>query len=476
MKPSLSALRNSFTGLLASFILMMFAASCGDFKKTNVVAPPSTGGKVDFTRYVSLGNSLVAGYENGALYESAQKYSYPNLIAQEAGVAMGKTVVFNQPLIADPGVGSLNGVTIGHLQIVSLSSSSPDIEPILPPASGVPINALTVQQPYNNLGVPGAFLSDMMDTTSITNPANPFFAAVLRTPALGKSCLQQSLFPLLPPTFITVEIGDNDILGWVTYGGTSVPYTLPQDFDTKYTTLMNTLLAAAPNAKFAIANIPDVTVVPYVTTISRLIVAPDGQPIVVGGKHVPLFVQRHDANGNLYVGQADTVHDFILLSAADSMRAFAGTSPAHPLLDPFVLDSFEVAEARQIIAQYNNTIKQIADAHQDRIALVDVNSLLTNIAQHGYISDGVVLTSAFIEGGLFGLDGIHPTAQGYGVVANEFIRSINARFGSNIPSVVISLLPSTVVLAKSSLQPDVLPNISYADLKPVLQLFDCRLR
>ena len=39
------------------------------------------------------------------------------------------------------------------------------------------------------------------------------------------------------------------------------------------------------------------------------------------------------------------------------------------------------------------------------------------------------LTSAFLSGGLFGFDGIHPTDLGYALVANEWIRLINSRGG-----------------------------------------------
>ncbi len=463
------------TNVLLIALITLLVMSCGDFKKTNVVAPPTTGGKVDFTRYVSIGNSLVAGYENGALYESAQAYSYPNQIAQQASLAMGKTVVFNQPLISDPGVGSLDGATIGHLEITNLSTNPPTIKPTAP-ASGIPINATTVTVPYNNLGVPGAILSDMMDTTSISNAGNPFFAAILRDPRLGKSCVQQALFPLAPPTFITVEIGDNDILGYATQGGT-VPYNPPALFELEFTALMDTLLADAPNAKFAIANIPDVTAIPFVTTV------PDSFPNPATGKNVGAFiVQRHHTDPNtLYVEQIHAKTDYILLTAIDSLTKEVGVpsgppfnGTGRPLPDMFVLDSLEVATARSVIAQYNDFIKGIADAHPDRIALVDVHSLLSNIAQYGYVTDGLVFTSAFIQGGLFGLDGVHPTAQGYGIVANEFIRSINAKFGSNIPLVSISNIPGTIVLAKNSAQSNILPNISYKDLKPLLQLFDRR--
>lgn len=469
MRPKFSGLKDRLTGLTTLIVLTIVLSSCGDFKKTSVVSPPSTEGKVDFTRYVSLGNSLVAGFENGALYQSAQKYSYPNLIAQEAGTAMGATVVFNQPLISDPGFGILDNTPVGRLQIVNLSTNPPTIMPTAS-ASPVPINATTVLQPYNNLGVPGAILSDMMDATSLTNP-NPFFGIVLRSPAFGNSCVQQAL--ALHPTFVTVEIGDNDILGYATEGGT-VAYNPPQYFAAEYTALIDTLLADAPTAKFAIANIPDVTTIPFVTTV------PDSFANPLTGKNVgPYIVIRHHADGTAYADFINAKSDYILLTAIDSLKALVGVpaqvgGTGRPLPDQFVLDSFEVATARSVVSQYNQTIAAIAAAHPDRIALVDVNALLSTIAQRGYVSDGVVLSSAFIQGGLFGLDGIHPTAQGYGVVANQFIKSINARFGSNIPTVAISLLPGSIVLAKSSMQPNVLPKISFTDLKPMLQLFDRR--
>jgi len=451
-------------GSVAIVILVMTFASCGDFKKTNVIAPPSTGGKVDFTRYVSLGNSLVAGYENGALYESAQQYSYPNLIAQQASLAMGTTVVFNQPLISDPGFGILGTTPVGHLQIVDLSTNPPKIAPTAA-ASPIPINALTVPQPYNNLGVPGAILSDMMDTTSLSNP-NPFFGIVLRSAAFGKSCVQQAL--VLHPTFVTVEVGDNDVLGYVEIG--AAPLVNP-NFSTDYTGLMDALLADAPNAKFAIANIPDVTTIPFVTTL------PDSFSNPATGQNIgPFIVERHHADGTLHVEPINAKTDYILLTAIDSLEVEVGVPSAYggtgrPLPDQFVLDSFEVATARAITGQYNGVIQGIANSHADRIALVDVNSFLNNTAQHGYVTDGIVFTSAFIQGGLFGLDGIHPTAQGYAILANEFIQSINARFGSSIPLVEVSSIPGTIVLANYAKQSNVLPDISYTDLKPVLQLF-----
>ncbi len=453
MKPGFFKSRNGLTTLFTLIVFAMAVSSCGDFKKSNVATPPSTEGKVDFTRFVSLGNSLVAGYESGALYQSAQVYSYPNQIAQQAAVAMGKAVDFEQPLISDPGIG-------GRLKILNFSG------PVIgaDPSSGLPLN-LNLNRPYNNLGVPGAILSDMMDTTSLSNP-NPFFGIVLRSAALGKSCVQQAL--VLHPTFVTMEIGDNDILGYATSGGTT-PYNPVQNFESQYTALIDTLLADAPTAKFAIANIPDVTAIPFVTTV------PDSFPNSTTGKNIaPFLVERHHADGTLHVESINAKTDYILLTAIDSLNAKVGVpvpfGTGRPLPDQFVLDSLEVATAQGIIDQYNNIIKSIADSHQDRIALVDIHALLTSVAHHGYVADGIVFTSSFIQGGLFGLDGVHPTAQGYGIVANQFIQAINGRFGSNIPLVSISSLPGSIVLELTPSANVVLPRIHYSDLKPMLDL------
>ena len=45
------------------------------------------------------------------------------------------------------------------------------------------------------------------------------------------------------------------------------------------------------------------------------------------------------------------------------------------------------------------------------------------------------ITSTYATGGGFSLDGVHPTARGYAVIANDIIEVINNGFGANIPPV-----------------------------------------
>ena len=42
-------------------------------------------------------------------------------------------------------------------------------------------------------------------------------------------------------------------------------------------------------------------------------------------------------------------------------------------------------------------------------------------------------TDRFITGGLFSLDGIHPTDLGHAIIANVMIEAVNRKFGSNVP-------------------------------------------
>jgi len=70
----------------------------------------------------------------------------------------------------------------------------------------------------------------------------------------------------------------------------------------------------------------------------------------------------------------------------------------------------------------------------------EFNNLVT-----GIINDGVTLNSEFITGNAFSLDGIHGTSMGYAHAANIFIRSINAKFGSNLPIVSLTGYPANTL-------------------------------
>lgn len=98
--------------------------------------------------------------------------------------------------------------------------------------------------------------------------------------------------------------------------------------------------------------------------------------------------------------------------------------------DGDALDSDELAEIKSATDAYNATIAAVANANEN-VALVDLNSLLGKASTTGISSGDFTLTTDLVTGGAVGLDGIHLTARGYALMANEFLKVIDNTFGSN---------------------------------------------
>ena len=366
-------------------------------------------GSANFSKYVALGDSLTAGFSSGSINRTYQVNSYPALIYRQA---TGMTTGFEQPLVSEPGLP-------GILRLVSLRPLS--IAPT--PGTGQPTN-LNLPRPYDNLAVPGAKLHDLLTKTESTSASDPTDLVLRR---LGFTQLQQGLS--LKPTFVTLWIGNNDVLGAATSGIAigGVTLTPVDQFQADYTAVVNAI--ASTNAKMALANIPDVTSIPFVTTLSRFIVNPaTNQPVLVNGQPVPLI----GPNGPLQAG------DFVLLTATAELAQGRGIPTAlggsgQPLSDTSVLSAAEAATIHDYIVAYNQII---AKAATDKgAALVDANAILKDLATNGIRVGGISYTSAFLTGGVFSYDGVHPTAFGYAYIANQFIDAINKQFGGDIPEV-----------------------------------------
>ena len=91
---------------------------------------------------------------------------------------------------------------------------------------------------------------------------------------------------------------------------------------------------------------------------------------------------------------------------------------------------------------YNATIKSVATAKG--LAVFDAYTFLNKLGGDGAEIDGVKMSSKFITGNAFSLDGVHLTPKGYAIVANEFIKAINAKYGSTIPQANLSDYRSVV--------------------------------
>jgi len=100
-----------------------------------------------------------------------------------------------------------------------------------------------------------------------------------------------------------------------------------------------------------------------------------------------------------------------------------------PLEDKWVLLPTEQDEIATATAAYNASISAAASANG--LALVDLNSVLEQASTTGIEFDDYFLNTDLVFGGLVSLDGVHLTARGYALMANSFLKAIDATYGSN---------------------------------------------
>ncbi|MGO3267878.1 MAG: G-D-S-L family lipolytic protein, partial [Sphingobacteriaceae bacterium] len=112
-----------------------------------------------------------------------------------------------------------------------------------------------------------------------------------------------------------------------------------------------------------------------------------------------------------------------------------GVHPDNPIDDHYVLDQDEVQQVVVLIGEINKKITEIAAAND--LAVADIHAFLNKV-KSGYVYNGIAISSAFITGNAFSLDGIHLTPIGNAIVANLFIDAINKQYKADVPKVDIT--------------------------------------
>jgi lysophospholipase L1-like esterase len=358
-------------------------------------------------RLVVVGDSLSAGFQNFSLYDSdsqagvplgGQKHGFAALVAQQAGAGL------NLPLISYPGIPAV--LTIDGSGNISRGANT-----------GTRENPLVQTL---NLSVPGFLVADALARSinvgaPITNGVDAMALEVLgfpglatNTPPCGALGFQGGILTLsevacameLQPNTILVSIGSNDALQSLTLG---LPSTDAGTFAAEYAQLLGAL--ASTGARIIVTNIPDVTSLPY------LVPAPTFE---ASCHFLPAGV---------------TAADFMVSNIALSTQSSQNICTNYA-----VRSAALVAGAQAAVTAYNQIIA--AAAILNGAIVVDVNGLLKGLSQSGYVVGPWHLTTGFL-GGLFSLDGIHPTNTGYAILANDVIGTMNSKLQTNIPLVSV---------------------------------------
>lgn len=484
---------------------LLFNVSCDTDFDQDVNDIVVTSGQANFSKYVALGNSLTSGYRDNALYIDGQMESYPSMIAAQMKLAGGGE--FKQPMMPNNtgGFTNLPGF-MGKLNLQVVNGA-------LAPVASAPAAALdnvTSGGPYQNLGVPGAksFHLGAAGYGNMaglqTGQANPYFvrfATSANTSVIADAVAQS-------PTFFSLWIGNNDVLSYATSGGSGVDQTGntnpatygsnditdPNVFASVISGYVNAL--TAKGAKGVMANIPNVTSIPFFTRVPynpltpaqlganinalnsglygplkqaltafgagsriNLLSSTAANPLLIVDKDLPnlsaqltaaltpsLGVATATAFGQIY-GQARqaTSEDLVLLSTSSVIGTTVAGAPAsinvngisYPLANQYILSKTEKEKVLKATAAYNASLQAIAASKG--LAFVDANAKMMELSSASGIQfDAVKYTATFVTGGTFSLDGVHLTGRGYALIANEFISAINAKYNSNLPMVNVN--------------------------------------
>lgn len=441
---------------------------------------PLTAGSADFSKYVALGDSFAAGFSDNALFMEGQKNSYPNIIASQFALVGGGE--FTTPFMND----NIGGFSSGGVQIpqfgprlwFNAATSTPT------PVTGVSTTDISthLSGPFNNFGIPGAKATHLDFAGYAT--ANPYFGRM----ASSTTATVVDDAVATNPTFFSLWIGGNDVLGYATSGGVSTsPITPTTTFNAVYNALIAKLTSGG--RKGVIANLPYVSTLPYFTTVpynpvpldaataaqlnSNLAYGAYNAGIVqafaylvannlmtqeaanaeiakrtitfsAGSNNAVVIMDEYltdltAINPGLISMRQATSEDLIVLPARAFIGTTVGGNPLQvngvsvPLADQWVLSKNEIAEVKAATDSYNQTIQDAATANG--LALVDAKTLMTQLSTTGVVANNYTLTSTYVTGATFSLDGVHPSPRGYAFIANQFLKAINETYGSNFKGV-----------------------------------------
>ena len=396
-----------------SLSLALLAAACHE---DELFSPPPAAykGGALFKRYVAIGNSITAGWQSGGINDSLQRLAYPVLVAGAMGGDPFYYPSLNAPGCPPPYTNIFTGARVGSGTGTTCAFRNANIPPYL-----------------NNLGVPYAFAADPPRNGGPITPINPLVELILG----GRT--QVELMTAARPTFVSVWIGNNDLLipaGDPANAGDTTKLTPLAAYKADYRSILDAIEAV--DAKAILIGVVNVTAIPFF------------------------------AQGQTYFGIKNTTTNFptnFLVANNCGPRGFAGVGVGDSVLVPFPygLGLIGLAQAdpannytldcsvpQVIVPRELLLFAQAADsfnafdsteAATRGWAWINPNPTLDSLlAVPGQVAP-FPNTAVTCSGSPFGLalscDGVHPSTATQRLIARKLVQAINAKYVSAIPAV-----------------------------------------
>lgn len=480
--------------LLASAALVALAGcSGGGNGGAGSLVPPARVGLAASSqiRIVGIGDSLTAGYQSGGLVGTSvptpatvpqlgsvfpagptQENGFWALLWEAANGAV-PSVVSNSatsplPLIAAPGLGDLltltsSGFPLGLNPTPAGSSCNATARAAYDFSTAQTLRLSPGVTPYD-VAVPGMTLHEALAMIGPLSTCDAVPASLAGLNALvgsesenfypilggfGQGVTQVEAAVALHPQYATVLLGENDLLKPAFSGG-AAPVTAPGSFRDDTAAIVAQLRAAGANV--LLANLIDplkaATFIPqpaYAATLAAALT----RAILTQNPGVPLAsAQALAARAAQSYATAEIAQTgigtggYFTINALFATIAAAARQGVPPTLSPngdFVSDTL-AAQTESLLAAYNAAITSVATTTKG-VALVDLHALLPQTA-YGVpfaIAPGDFVTGTY-GGGLYSLDGLHPSNTGYAVIANAFIDAMNRSFATSVPDVNVDAI------------------------------------
>lgn len=406
----------------AALALLLGAMSCEDqelLRPVNIVPIDPL-----FTRYVAIGNSITAGFQSAGLNDSVQTVAYPVLLAR-AMQSPFFVPYLNRPGCPGPYINLFIQSRVGGATAPPCALRAPQFPP-----------------PFlSNLAVPGA---EVLEAFNYFDPLIiPSATDVYRTFLLGGHT-QVAAARRARPTFVSVWLGNNDVLGAILDGpnaGNPALVTTPANFTARFTALLDSLDDIGSIQGGVLIGVVQAALAPY---------ASQGRAYAAAAAAIPTLIVLPNCLAAIAIpgGTAPLDSARVLIPfhyGAPLVAQAAGGTPT--TLDCSVAQVISPAEALNMIssvAAYNGTISAAATARG--WVYVDPNPLLAGLlAVPGAIrpfpdfpANPAAPTANQLAapfGTALSRDGIHPSTSTHRLVAQALQAAINARYGTSIPAI-----------------------------------------
>ena len=403
---------------LAAFLgLVLPLAGCRSDEALN--APDLSNNSGLLQRYVSMGNSITAGFQSAGINDSTQLQSYAVLFAAQAKAP------FFEPLLNKPGCPAPYDV----------NSTSP---PHRLGGGGDTDCALRepAQLPYvSNVAVPGVTSFGIESNTSPFGGTNALTQFILGGRTQVKAMMDAH------PTFVSVWIGNNDLLGSLTNSsnpGNPALITPEPVFEANYGPILDSIQKVG--AKAVLIAVADVTLIPFATAGSVYWCLSPNKPACPNvPKALPPTLDVKDNCAPAPIAKGDSVLVPWPVGVPKIAAAAAGSPTTLDCsVDNEVVLPAEYKVLRDAVQGYNAYIS--AQAQQRGWAYVDIDELAAYKADPTKIATFPTLPTGpsqpnVLFGSYFTLDGVHPSAAFHRIFTDSIISAVNRTYGTTIPFV-----------------------------------------